>query len=73
MIHLQMFGCKNPIYLGDERGAAKVAFLHWSRGYVIFGADGGFKDELWEYNPYTDSWNIKSNIPGWRKKKWNCF
>lgn len=48
---------------GTER-TQSTAFSIGTNGYVIFGSDGGLKDELWEYNYYTTSWIQRAPFPG---------
>ena len=28
------------------------------------GGDGGYLDDFWEYNPYSDSWVVREEFPG---------
>lgn len=46
-----------------------VSFTLNGKGYLGGGADGSYhsgaidKDDLWEYNPATDTWTQKNNLP----------
>ncbi len=51
----------------DERYGA-AGFAIGNKGYVCCGnegtAGGPYSNDLWEYNPTTNSWTAKSNFPG---------
>ncbi|MBK8341838.1 MAG: hypothetical protein IPL12_00140 [Bacteroidetes bacterium] len=73
---------------GGERERA-IAFVIGSRAYVGTGIDSAniCKSDLWEYDPGTNSWTQKANVPGsgrrcyricyrqpwlcWHRVKWN--
>lgn len=44
-----------------------IGFSVGNKGYLGTGGDfsgGAYYDDLWEYNPVTDSWTQKANLPG---------
>jgi len=47
---------------------APVSFVIGSKAYVTTGYDPpgspAYKNDLWEYNPSTDTWTAKANFPG---------
>ncbi|MFQ5335380.1 MAG: hypothetical protein ACE5DN_04835, partial [Flavobacteriales bacterium] len=44
-----------------------------NRAYVLFGTDGGYKDDLWEYNPVADSWQVRAKFPGGARRNAVAF
>lgn len=52
-----------PNFPGTERTQCS-SFSIGTNGYIIFGSDGGLKDELWEYNYYSGSWIMRAPFPG---------
>jgi len=54
-----------PFAFGNSPRMNAVAFVVNGRGYVGFGQgnSGPLLNDLWEYNPQTDSWTQKSSCP----------
>ena len=48
--------------------SACSSFSFANQGFILFGTDGGFKKELWEYHPIYDMWFSKSDFPGNERK-----
>src|ERR1051325_11044089 len=56
----------NVLSMGAARSSA-VSFVVGSKAYVCSGYDGGtstYYNDLREYNPSTDTWSTKPNLPG---------
>ena len=64
---LQIYGLKKTTFPGAERSAAS-AFGIGQRGYLGMGGDGGYLDDFWEYNPYSDSWVVREEFPGGERR-----
>jgi len=43
------------------------------KGYVCCGYDGNPSNEVWEFNPITQSWTQKGNFPGAARWSATCF
>lgn len=56
---------KQATFAGDKRERC-VSFSIGDKGYFATGQDSAerIKNDLWEYDPKTDSWSQKANIPG---------
>jgi N-acetylneuraminic acid mutarotase len=52
---------------------ACAGFTLNGNGYVLFGSDGGYKDELWEYIPGDNYWYAKSSFPGGARRSGVAF
>jgi N-acetylneuraminic acid mutarotase len=54
-----------PFAYGNSPRMNAVAFVVNGKGYVGFGQgnSGPYYNDLWEYNPQTDSWTQKSSCP----------
>ena len=61
-----------PFAYGNSPRAGAVAFVCNGKGYVGFGCNdtylswlgGTTYNDLWEYNPQTDTWTQKTSCPG---------
>jgi N-acetylneuraminic acid mutarotase len=56
-----------PFAYGNSPRMNAIAFVVNGKGYVGFGMDNngnGYFNDLWEYDPQTDTWVQKSNCPG---------
>ncbi|MCH2224570.1 MAG: T9SS type A sorting domain-containing protein [Crocinitomicaceae bacterium] len=51
----------------SERSSA-MTFSIGQRGYVCMGGNGGLLGDLWEYNPFNDSWSIRAAYGGSERK-----
>ena len=51
----------------SERASA-MTFSIGQRGFVCMGTNGGYLDDLWEYNPFTDDWTSRAKYGGTRRK-----
>jgi len=56
-----------PDLPGNVRGAAST-FVIQDKGYVCGGSDGGLLDDLWEFDPLTQTWEIKAYYGGSERK-----
>lgn len=39
----------------------------------MFGTDGGYKDELWEYDPLINYWSLKASYPNGERRSGVAF
>jgi N-acetylneuraminic acid mutarotase len=55
-------------YFGGGYRTAAIGFSIGNRGYAGLGSSGpsspGYKRDLWEYDPSSDTWIQKNNFPG---------
>ena len=49
--------------LGTSRSGA-VGFSIGTKGYIGTGNDGGYKHDIWEFNPLTNAWTQKADFAG---------
>lgn len=57
---------------GSERFSCNSFILN-GNGYVVFGSDGGYKDECWMYVPGDDYWYAKAAHPGGARRSAIAF
>ena len=50
-------------YGGTARWAA-VSFSIGTKGYILTGHDGTYKQDFWEWDQATNTWTQKSDFPG---------
>ncbi len=53
--------------------ASAMSFSIGTRGFICMGTNGGFLDDLWEYNPYSDSWSVRAPYGGSSRKSGVAF
>ncbi|MFM7565631.1 MAG: kelch repeat-containing protein [Flavobacteriales bacterium] len=56
-----------PDLPGNVRGGA-CTFVLQDKGYVCGGYDGGLLDDLWEFDPVEQMWNIRAYFGGSERK-----
>ncbi len=59
-------------FSGGVRSFAS-AFSNGTRGFVVGGDDGVFRNDLWEYDINSNSWDIKTAFPGAERIKATAF
>ena len=61
-----------PDLPGNVRGGAST-FVLQDKGYICGGYDGGLLDDLWEFDPVANAWNIRAYFGGSERRNAVAF